>query len=173
LLALTLSLALGAATARKPAWLFPLAGTMFVYYEGLTDYVRQKQAGARITVLNPGTTTPIDCWMSITNILANWENSEGLAAYQTSYKDYPWMHQYSSDRFWHVLLGMTEAQLPSALSLAQSRNAGWLYISDSADNAYNQVPVYWTAEAAAIIGKECRHPLPRLGRPLTPAPVPP
>ena len=126
------------------------AGTQFLYYEELTNYVRQKQAGARLTVLNPGVNPANDCWMSITNILANWENSNGFAAYQTSYTDYPWIHQYPPDRFWHIVLGVTEAQMPTALTLAQSRNAGWVYLSDSAWNAYNQLPVYWSAEAAAL-----------------------
>jgi hypothetical protein len=38
----------------------------------------------------------------------------------------------------------------AAINLAQSRNAGWVYISDSPDNAYNQLPAYWTAEGTAI-----------------------
>ncbi|HXY48832.1 MAG TPA: spherulation-specific family 4 protein [Terriglobales bacterium] len=126
------------------------AGTQFLYYEELTNYVRQKQVGARLTVLNPGTYSPNDCWMSITNILMNWENSGGFSAYQTGYVDYPWVHQYPADRFWHVVLGVPQSQMQSAINLAQSRNAGWVYISDSPDNAYNQVPVYWSAEAAAI-----------------------
>lgn len=134
------------------------AGTQFVYYEELTNYVRQKQAGARITVLNPGTTSPNDCWMSITNILANWENSGGLAAYQTSYVDYAWIHQYPPDRFWHIVLGATQAQMQTAINLARSRNAGWVYISDSAFNGYNQIPVYWTAEAAALTGQGVQAP---------------
>jgi hypothetical protein len=134
------------------------SGTQFLYYEELTNYVRQNQAGARIIVLNPGTTSPNDCWMSITNIQANWENSGGLSAYQTSYTDYAWIHQYPPDRFWHIVLGVTQAQLPTALSLAQARNAGWVYISDSAYNVYNQIPVYWTAEAAALTGQGVQAP---------------
>jgi hypothetical protein len=134
------------------------AGTQFAYYEELTNYVRQKQAGARITVLNPGTTSSNDCWMSITNILANWENSGGFTAYQTSYVDYPWIHQYPPDRFWHIVLGVTQAQMQTAINLAQSRNAGWVYISDSASNAYNQIPVYWSSEAAAVTGQGVQAP---------------
>ena len=134
------------------------AGTMFMYYEELTNYVRQKQAGARITVLNPGITSPNDCWMSITSILANWENSGGFSAYQTSYKDYAWIHQYPPDRFWHIILGVPQAQMQTAITLAQSRNAGWVYISDSPDNAYNVVPVYWSAEAAALTGQGVQAP---------------
>jgi len=134
------------------------AGTQFMYYEELTNYVRQTQAGARLTVLNPGTTSPNDCWMSITNILANWENTGGFSTYQTGYTDYAWIHQYPPDRFWHIVLGVTQSQLSTALSLAQSRNAGWVYISDSANNAYNQIPVYWSSEAAAVTGQGVQAP---------------
>jgi hypothetical protein len=120
----------------------------YLYYQELTNYVRQK-VGARITVLNPGTISSGDCWMSITNILMNWENVS-LPTYQSGYIDYPWVHQYPPDRFWHVILGVPQAQMQAAMNLAQARNAGWVYISDSATNAYNQVPVYWTAEATAV-----------------------
>ena len=122
--------------------------TNFLYYQELTNHVRQK-VGAHLTVLNPGTNSPSDCWMSITNILMNWENSS-LSTYQTSYVDYPWVHQYPPDRFWHVVLGVPQAQMQATINLAQARNAGWVYISDSASNAYNQVPVYWSAEGTAV-----------------------
>jgi hypothetical protein len=121
----------------------------FLYYQQLTNYVRQKQSGARLTVLNPGTYSPSDCWMSITNILLNWENA-GLSTYQAGYVDYPWVHQYPADRFWHVLLGVAQSDMPAALALAKSRNAGWVYLSDSATNAYHQLPAYWGAETTAI-----------------------
>ncbi|MGB7730983.1 MAG: spherulation-specific family 4 protein [Candidatus Acidiferrum sp.] len=121
----------------------------FLYYQELTNYVRQK-VGARITVLNPGINSPNDCWMSITNILMNWENSGGYSAYQSSYIDYPWIHQYPPDRFWHAILGVPQAEMQATINLALTRNAGWVYVSDSASNGYNQVPVYWTAEAATV-----------------------
>ncbi len=121
----------------------------FLYYEELTNYVRQRYAGARLTVMNPGTNSPSDCWMSITNILVNWENT-GFANYANNYIDYPWVHKYPADRFWHVLLGVPQASLQASLSLAQARNAGWIYVSDSATNAYNQTPAYWSTEATLI-----------------------
>lgn len=122
--------------------------TNFLYFQELTNYVRQK-VGAHLTVMNPGTYSPTDCWMSITNILMNWENVS-LSTYQSTYVDYPWVHQYPADRFWHIILGVPQAQLQTTLNLAQARNAGWVYISDSANNGYNQVPVYWTGEGTAI-----------------------
>jgi len=120
----------------------------YLYYQELTNYVRQK-VGAHITVMNPGTYSPDDCYMSITNILVNWENTS-YSAYQNSYVDYPWVYRYPPDRFWHILLGVPQEQLAPALNLARSRNAGWVYISDSALDAYKKVPVYWTAEGTAI-----------------------
>jgi Spherulation-specific family 4 len=134
------------------------AGTQFLYYSELTNYVRQKLAGARLTVLNPGTYSANDCWMAITNILVNWENTGGFSAYQTGYVDYPWVHQYPADRFWHIALGVPQTQMQQAITLAQSRNAGWVYISDSADNAYNQIPAYWNAEAGAVAGQGVQAP---------------
>jgi len=39
----------------------PFLPTRLLYYEALTNYVREK-AGARITLLNPGTYSASDCW---------------------------------------------------------------------------------------------------------------
>lgn len=133
------------------------AGTAYRYYQGLSTYVRMKHAGAHITVLNPGTYSASDCWMSDFNILMNWENV-GLSNYQSNYVDYAWTHKYPPERFWHVLLGVSQADMQTALNLAKSRNAGWVYISDSPDNAYNQVPAYWTAEASAITQQSVQAP---------------
>ena len=126
----------------------PYFPTQFLYYQELTNYVRQK-AGARITVLNPGTYSPSDCWMGITNILMNWEG-QGLKNYQDNYVDFPWVHKYPPDRFWHIVYGMTADQLGSALELAKQRNAGWVYLTGEVSNPYASPPKYWSAEAAAV-----------------------
>jgi Spherulation-specific family 4 len=126
----------------------PFLPTQFLYYEALTNYVREK-AGARITVLNPGTYSPSDCWMGITNILMNWED-QGLASYQDHYVDFAWVHKYPPDRFWHIVYGMSANQLPVALELAKQRNAGWVYLTQETGNPYASPPQYWTAENAAV-----------------------
>jgi len=122
--------------------------TQFLYYQQLTNYVRQK-AGARLTVLNPGTYSPDDCWMGITNILMNWED-KGLETYRDSYVDFAWVHKYPPDRFWHIVYGMTADQLPAALALARQRNAGWIYLTGETGNPYASAPKFWAAEAAAV-----------------------
>jgi hypothetical protein len=126
----------------------PFLPTQFLYYEALTNHVREK-AGARITVLNPGTYSASDCWMGITNILMNWE-SQGLADYRDNYVDFAWVHQYPPDRFWHIVYGMAKDQLQGALDLAKQRNAGWVYLTQETGNPYDSPPRYWRAEAAAV-----------------------
>ncbi|MGA7294926.1 MAG: spherulation-specific family 4 protein [Terriglobales bacterium] len=122
--------------------------TQFLYYESLTNYVRE-QAGARITVLNPGTYSPSDCWMGITNILMNWED-QGLTNYQDYYVDFSWVHKYPPDRFWHIIYGMGADQLQTALDLAKQRNAGWVYLTQETGNPYASPPEFWAAETAAV-----------------------
>jgi hypothetical protein len=126
----------------------PFLPTQFLYYEALTNYVREK-AGARITVLNPGTYSASDCWMGITNILMNWED-QGLASYQSNYVDYAWVHKYPPDRFWHIVYGMRKDQLPAALELAKQRNAGWVYLTQETGNPYASPPQYWAAESSMV-----------------------
>ena len=126
----------------------PFLPTQFLYYETLTNYVREK-AGARISVLNPGTYSPSDCWMGITNILMNWEG-QGLANYRNNYVDFAWVHKYPPDRFWHIVYGMGGDQLPAALELAKQRNAGWVYLTQEIGNPYGSPPQYWAAENAAV-----------------------
>jgi hypothetical protein len=134
--------------------------TAFEYYQELTNYVRKKDVGARITVLNPGTQTPQDCWMGITNILMNFEDA-GLQTYQQNYLDYAWTHKYPPDRFWHVIYSVGSARdMHAAVALARQRGAGWVYVTDDgADgNPYDDVPSYFDAEAATITGQGVQAP---------------
>jgi hypothetical protein len=126
----------------------PFLPTQFLYYEALTNYVREK-TGAHITVLNPGTYSPSDCWMGITNILMNWED-QGLAAYRNDYVDFPWVHKYPPDRFWHIVYGMGADETAAALELAKQRNAGWVYLTGEIANPYASPPKFWAAETAAV-----------------------
>lgn len=130
--------------------------TQFLYYQSLTNYVREK-TGARITVLNPGTYSPSDCWMGITNILMNWED-QGYVSYLDNYVDYAWVHKYPPDRFWHIVYGMDENRLQATLDLAKQRNAGWIYLTQEKGNPYGRPPKYWAAEAEAVKNQAVQSP---------------
>jgi hypothetical protein len=129
----------------------PFGGTNYSYYQQLGEYVRTRQAGGRLVILNPGTQPANDCWMSIANILVTAESSS-LADYTTNYQDQAWFHQYPPERFWHIVYAAPgKDQLGQILALSQARGAGWLYVTDlGGDNPYAGPPTYWNAEAAMI-----------------------
>ncbi len=130
--------------------------SQFLYYQELTNYVRQK-TGARLTVLNLGTPSPSDCWMGITNILVNWE-SQGFATYRDGFVDFPWVHKYPPERFWHIIYGMGPDHLQPAFELAKQRNTGWLYLTNEISNPYASAPEYWSAESDAVIAQAVQAP---------------
>ncbi|MDB6008383.1 MAG: hypothetical protein JWL65_633 [Gammaproteobacteria bacterium] len=129
----------------------PFGGTHYSHYQQLAEYVRTRQAGGRLVILNPGTQPANDCWMSIANILVTAESSS-LADYTTNYQDQAWFHQYPPERFWHIVYAAPgKDQLGRILALSQARGAGWLYVTDlGGDNPYAGPPTYWNAEAALV-----------------------
>ena len=127
----------------------PFGETTYQYYQNLYTYIHAA-GGTGITVLNPGTQPFTDCWMNVTDILVNWENS-GISNYQHKYVNASWVYNYSSSRFWHLLYSVSrQSDMVTAFNLARTRNAGWIYVTnDGADgNPWDNVPSYWNAEAA-------------------------
>jgi hypothetical protein len=125
----------------------PFAANTYQYFQDLSNTIR---AFGGMTVMNPGTPTPTDCWMSVTDILVNYENS-GITNYSRRYADMAWVHNYTADRFWHLLYSVKKkSEMLSAFKLAKQRNAGWIYVtSDGGDgNPWDGIPSYWTAEVS-------------------------
>ncbi len=122
------------------------------YYRRLTDYARTFE-GATLTVLNPGTQAPTDCgWMSIASIVVTFEDAT-YATYRDTYIDYPWMHVYGRERFWHLVYAVSDAtEMQKTLELARQRRAGWVYVTnDGLDgNPWDNLPSYWASEARAV-----------------------
>lgn len=125
----------------------PFGETNLQYYQGLSSYVHNEFSG--IAVLNPGTPPATDCWMSVADILVIFENS-GITSYEHSYTDMPWVHTYPASRFWNLVYSVAKQKdMQTAFSLAQQRNIGLLYVtSDGGSNPWDQLPSYWSAEAA-------------------------
>jgi len=99
------------------------------YYETLTGHVRSKP-GKHLTVLNPGTTPPDECWMKFADVLVTFEEPT-LAKYQRDYVDREWIHRYPPARFWHLVYSVPSVdEMQQVLELARQRGAGWLYVTD-------------------------------------------
>ena len=123
--------------------------TTHQYYKKLTDIVHN---WGSLAVLNPGTQPPTKCWMDIADILLDAED-DGLANYKNGYVDYPWIHNYAPNRFWHVIYGViSTSDMKKAVDLSKSRNAGYVYVtSDGADgNPHDDLPTYWLTEVSYV-----------------------
>jgi hypothetical protein len=129
----------------------PFGGNQYSHYQQLGEYVRARQAGGRLVILNPGTQPANDCWMSIANILVTAESSS-LADYIGNYQDHAWFHEYPPERFWHIVYAAPgQDQLNRIFALSQARGAGWLYVTDlGGENPYARPPLYWASEAEMV-----------------------
>lgn len=136
-----------------------LGTSAYAYYQQLADYVRSRQAGARLVILNPGTQPANDCWMSLANILVTSEE-DSLKDYKSGYQDQAWLHRYAPERFWHIVYNIdTAAEFQSVLALSRKRGAGWIYITDgNSTNPYLQPPAYWPLETRTVATQQVQAP---------------
>jgi hypothetical protein len=118
------------------------------YYQQLSSYIHSVNPGSPIWI-NPGI-YPDQAYMSIASVVMSFE---GTYAQYTSDQVPSWVHKYPASRFVNTIHDTSQAQLGNAISLARSRNAGYVYITDgSGANPYSGLPSYWSAEVADVAG---------------------
>jgi hypothetical protein len=118
------------------------------YYASLDDYVKAK-GGTGLTVINPGTVTP-ECYAAAADILLNFEGSD--ESYQ-SWAPLGWEAGYDPSRFWHLVYGTAEAEMPAVVLQSQARGAGYVYVTpDLLPNPWDTLPgpTYWASELAMV-----------------------
>lgn len=119
------------------------------YYAGLYAFIQTK--GTNLLVMgNPGTTTP-EPYLATVDALMTFENDA------TNYPVYVpdgWVTNHLARDFCHVIYAVTNATaMTNVVNLAASRNAGWVFVTDENNNAFNpydRLPVYWTNEVNYI-----------------------
>jgi hypothetical protein len=115
----------------------------YAFYTQLRQFIQAK--GTNYFVMgNPGTTTQEE-YLSGVDALMTFENNPGYASYMPDI----WVTNHLARTFCHVVYAVTnEATMTNDISLAKTRNAGWVYITDDTDlsNPYAQMPTYWTNE---------------------------
>jgi Spherulation-specific family 4 len=116
------------------------------YYSDLNKYVKSK-GGKGITTINPGVSTQ-ECYINSADIIVNFEGV---------YSDYlnwtaTWETKYDPSRFWHLVYATpSPVEAGTAISLAKSRGAGWIYTTDlTLPNPWGALATYWTKEVAAV-----------------------
>jgi hypothetical protein len=118
------------------------------YYLPLYNYIKSKSANATV-VLNPGTST-LECYVNASDILITFEST--YTQYSGSWSSsHSWETKYPASRFWHLVHGTSSAQMASALSLSQQRNAGWIYVTDDVmNNPWDTLASYFSSEVSSV-----------------------
>jgi PKD repeat protein len=115
------------------------------YYSALYNYTKA-ESGTDLVVLNPGTSTGA-CYGPISDVIVTFEDT--FANYTGQYVGSAWTASYPSSHFWNIVYAVpAAADLPTVLSLAAERGAGWVYVTDQTlPNPYGALPSFWDEEA--------------------------
>ena len=125
------------------------------YYQTVAQGLRAAHADWRV-VGNPGTSTPA-AYLNVADTLVTLETGTGSYANATSE---PWMLTADPARQANLFYNLATADAMRALlAEAVARNVGYVYITDDryivgdpiANNPWDQLPSYWTAEVAAVL----------------------
>ena len=123
--------------------------TQPAYYRQLFDYVKAKPGDIDRVVLNPGAKVG-DCYMSASDIIVTFENTY---ANYVNWQPSGWESTQPANHFWHLITETSQADMSNAISLAKSRNAGWVYVTDdSGANPWDSLPSYWSSELPLVSG---------------------
>ena len=113
----------------------PSACSSVGYYAALQTFVQQDPNG--FVVLNPGT-NPGECYLGVSDMVVNFEGSESSYA---GWTPAPYAANYGAERFWHIVYSVVPANVTSVLSVAQQRNAGFVYLTDEGfPNPFFRIP---------------------------------
>jgi Spherulation-specific family 4 len=127
------------------------------YYATLYQYIKGKNPRF-IVAGNPGTDTQ--------ETYLTRPTADPLMTYEDEATNYPghvmsgWVTNHLARSFVHVAYGVTSAAaMSNAVSLAVSRNAGWVFFTDdNLPNPYDTLPAYWTNEVALVQGLNAAMP---------------
>ncbi|MGH9088957.1 MAG: spherulation-specific family 4 protein, partial [Acidimicrobiales bacterium] len=121
------------------------------YYRMASQMVRSGDAGASI-MLNPGD-YPSSQYATLGDTLVVFEGT-----YQELQAKNPpaWLQDYPSSMFATLVNDVPRSDMVTALALAAADHAQYVYASPQtvSTKLYEQVPIYWTAELAAV-GATC------------------
>jgi hypothetical protein len=123
------------------------SATDLAYYQQATAAVRATNADA-VVMLNPGT-YPDQSYMSLGDLINVFEQP-----YSAFVNDPPpqWVYDYPASMFSSQVSAVPSGETQAALTLAESRHSGYIYLTDNADTAtlYEQLPTYWDTELQEI-----------------------
>lgn len=116
------------------------------HYQQIADHIRSAKGG--FVMFNPGL-VPAVSYINMADTTVVFEDS-----YATYLKWVmpTWLSNYPSSKITHLVYATSSAQMPNAVKLGASRNAGQLFVTDDKlNNPWDTLPSYWTAELSAIL----------------------
>jgi len=129
------------------------------FYSALYSHVKARSVSG-IVMLNPGQATG-ECYAAISDVLLTFEND--YASYLGKYVGEDWTAKYPESHFFHIVFDVpTAAEMRVVVSLASSRGAGWLYVTNldnSKGNPYSSLPSYFN-QMLAYLGQPDDPPSP-------------
>ncbi len=121
---------------------------LLYYYQVFSDTVR---AAGGLVLLNPGT-YPHEGYMAL---------GDQVVAFEGTYDTYrgvqipAWTANYDRAKFTHLVYSTHRRNMGNALSLAEKRRAGNVYVTDDGGtNPWDSLPGYWSDELNSL-GSHC------------------
>lgn len=126
-------------------------------YQTVDTYVKDDHPGA-VVVENPGTAVP-QCYEPAADVTVTFEGTfqdytSSPSTDPNAYEPLDWT-SVSPGQEWHVIYDTSQADLGVAVSIAASRGAGYVYVTNlTAPNPYTALPPssYWTQEQSLVAG---------------------
>lgn len=116
------------------------------YYNELNQHVKAK-GGEAVVAINPGVQTN-ECYMSVSDIVVNFEGSH--EKYASSYSAPDWVKGHDPGHFWHLVYDSPDATtMKQDVTMSKERNAGLIYVTpDVLPNPWDTLPSvpYFEAE---------------------------
>jgi hypothetical protein len=126
------------------------ASAPFGFYETLYNYIKA-EPGPAIVMLNPGEATG-ECYAAVSDVLLTFEDN--YSSYLGGYVGSDWTAGTAPRHFFHIVFGVPSvSDMQDVVSLAVTRGAGWIYVTDLDDsngNPYSALPSYFAQEVAYV-----------------------
>jgi hypothetical protein len=128
------------------------------YANTIRDSVKAKDASA-LVIANPGTSFTnnpsnqtlysVDDYANTADVIVTFESSQD--DYLNNYTDPAWLSDYDQSHFAHMIHSTSSLWDANLLTLAQSRNAGYVYFTDDTlGNPYDKLATYWGDQLSSV-----------------------
>ncbi|CAJ0918045.1 unnamed protein product, partial [Mesorhabditis belari] len=124
---------------------------LVTYYQTLYKFVKAKSASYQV-MNNPGTNlAETYVKLPVADRFVVYEDKQGNYG---AYKALPYMGNYATTRFVHIVYNVTAAQVSGDVNTAIAKHAGGVYLTNlKLPNPYAKLPSFWPQQVSAVAAK--------------------